>query len=110
MNSEKKYRSGLFTPGVSLLPEDFPDRLTVLKEITGLSWEGLSVCLGVDNRQMLRWRRGVAPCGGAMLSLVNLATEVPEGLGRLLDRDLVVLHRGRHGDASRVSRPYRVRR
>ena len=38
----------LFVPGVSLLPEDFSDRLTALKEITGMTWEGMSVCLGVD--------------------------------------------------------------
>ena len=66
---------------MALLPEDFPEGLTVLKEITGLSWEGLSVCLGVDNRQVLRWRHGAASCGGAMLSLMSLYTEVAGGIG-----------------------------
>lgn len=95
MSSWREHQSGLFTPGVALLPEDFPERLTVLREMTGLSWEGLSVCLGVDNRQVLRWRHGAAPCGGAMLSLVRLAIEVPEGLGTLLDMDLIVVHKAR---------------
>ncbi|MXX93349.1 MAG: hypothetical protein F4Y63_07900 [Chloroflexi bacterium] len=71
-------------PGVALIPEDFAERLTVLKEATGLSWEGMAVCLGVDSRQLLRWRKGGAPNGGAMLSLVRLASRIPGGLDMLL--------------------------
>ena len=85
----------LFPPGVALLPEDFVDRLTAIKEITGLSWSGMASCLGVDSRQILRWRRGEWPNGGAMLSLVDLATRVPQGLGTLLNEDLIVVYRGR---------------
>ena len=90
MSDERQPRAVLFTPGVALMPRDFPHRLAMLKEATGLSWEGLAASLGVDSRQVLRWRRGVEPCGGAMLALVRLATWVPGGLGTLLDEDLAI--------------------
>ena len=93
MSRERQAPSQLFSPGVSLLPEDFPNRLTALKEITGLSWEGMAVCLGVDIRQLRYWREGGWPNGGAMLAIVALATRVPGGLGVLLDDDLLVVHR-----------------
>ena len=92
--------SHLFPPGVSLLPDDFPERLTALKEITDLSWDGMAVCLGVDPRQLKYWRDGEAPNGGAMLALVGLAIRVPGGLGELLNEDLIVVYRrevGGHG-------------
>ena len=84
-----------FPPGVSLLPGDFPNRLLALKELTGLSWEGMAYCLGVDPRQLAYWREGGCPNGGAMLSLADFAARVPEGLGVLLDRDVVVVLRRR---------------
>ena len=74
MSRERHIPTHLFSPGVSLLPEDFPARLTALKEITALTWEGMSVCLGVDPRQLKYWRDGGWPNGGAMLALVALAT------------------------------------
>ena len=77
------------------MPENFAARLTMLKEATGLTWEGLAVCLGVDERQVLRWRRGAEPCGGAMLALVRLATRVPEGLRGLLGEDLTAVNERR---------------
>jgi hypothetical protein len=95
MSSAAATHSPIFRPGVSLLPEDFPDRLMALKELTGLSWEGLAVCLGVDVRQLQHWREGGWPNGGAMLSLVDFAIEVPGGLGVLLDRDVTVIRTGR---------------
>ena len=96
MSRERHVPSHLFSPGVSLLPEDFPARLTALKEITGLTWEGMSVCLGVDPRQLKYWRDGGWPNGGAMLALVALATRVPGGLGALLnDEDMMVVFRRR---------------
>lgn len=85
-------------PGVALIPDDFPDRLTLLRDLFGLTWEGMAVGMGVDPRQVLRWRRGGAPNGGAMLSLVRLAIRAPEGLGQLLDEDVVVFHRPRRWD------------
>ena len=48
MSRERHLPAHLFTPGVSLLPENFPVRLIALKGITGPTWEGMSVCLGVD--------------------------------------------------------------
>ncbi|MXV79510.1 MAG: hypothetical protein F4X58_07595 [Chloroflexi bacterium] len=74
-------------PGVALLPEDFPARLTTLKQLSGLSWEGMATAMGVDSRQLHRWRQGTAPNGEAMLSLVRLATQLPGGLDALLDED-----------------------
>lgn len=87
----------LFQPGYALLPADFPARLGRLKAATGLSWEGLAVCLGVDSRQVLRWRRGTEPCGGAMLALVRLARRVPGGLDDLLAEDHAASHWHRVG-------------
>ncbi len=82
-------------PGVALIPDDFVERLTVLKETTGLSWERMAACLGVDSRQVLRWRRGGAPNGGAMLALVRLARRIPGGLDMLLAEDPIVWRDGR---------------
>lgn len=96
MNRETHIPSRHYPLGVSLLPEDFPDRLTTLKELTGLSWEGMSDCLGVDPRQLRYWRDGGCPNGGAMLALVALAARVPGGLSVLLDEDLAVVY-GRRG-------------
>ena len=95
MSRKRHVPSHLFPPAVSLLPEDFSDRLIALKEITGLTWEGMSVCLGVDPRQVRYWRDGGWPNGGAMLALVGLATRVPGGLAVLLNEDLVVVFRKR---------------
>lgn len=105
MSRERLTPSQLFAPGVSLLPEDFPERLTALKEITGLSWEGMAVCLGVDIRQLRDWRNGGVPNGGAMLALVGLAIRVPRGLAALLNEDVIVLNRRDVGPQGRgVSR------
>ena len=81
--------------GVALLPPDFPERLEALKQLSGLSWERMAEAIGVDTRQLHRWRRGTTPSGEAMLSLVRLATRVPGGLAELLGEDVLVqLDRG----------------
>ncbi len=97
MNSDRHASSTplFIPPGVALIPDDFPDRLTALRDLFGLTWEGMAAGMGVDPRQVLRWRRGGAPNGGAMLSLVRLAIRAPEGLGQLLNEDLIVIHRPR---------------
>ena len=83
-------------PGVAMIPDDFSDRLTALKEVAGLTWEGMAVGMGVDPRQLLRWREhGGAPNGGAMLALVRLAIRVPDGLAELLDEDVIVIFKQR---------------
>ena len=77
-------RAIAFESGV--LPLDFPQRLTRLKEASGLTWSGLSRALGVDPKQMYRWRRGTEPCGGAMLSLFRFASRMPGGLDILMGK------------------------
>ena len=66
--------------GSGALPTDFAHRLTRLKEASGLSWNGFAEALGVDKKQVLRWRKDTEPCGGAMLSLLRLAFRIPGGL------------------------------
>ena len=83
--------------GVALLPPDFPQRLDALKEMSGLSWERMAAAIGVDSRQLHRWRRGTHPTGEAMLSLVRLANRVPGGLAELLGEDALVQHQRRSG-------------
>ena len=67
-----------------VLPDDFPERLERLKEASGLSWRALARALGVDPKQLLRWRKGVEPCGGAMHSLFRFANRIPGGLHILM--------------------------
>ena len=76
------------TSGEALLPNNFPERLLGLKERAGLTWEAMALALGVNTRQLLRWRRGASPSGGAMLSLVRFASQVPGGLAELIGDEL----------------------
>ncbi len=71
--------------GSGVLPEDFVERLHRLKAATGLTWNGFAEALGVDPKQVFRWRRGTEPCGGAMRSLVGLSARVPGGLDIIMD-------------------------
>ncbi len=73
--------------GAAFLPEDFPERLNRFKEVTGLSWEGLAMCMGVDPRQLQRWRQGTKPCGDALFALFRLADCFPGGVRLLLRED-----------------------
>ena len=83
-------------PGVALMPDDFPGRLEAVRDLLDLNWEEMAVALGVDPRQLLRWRiKGGNPNGGAMLSLVRLAIRSPEGLAELLDEDVIVIFKPR---------------
>ena len=86
-------------PGVALMPDGFPERLEAVRDLFDLNWEEMAVGMGVDPRQLLRWRQGVgAPNGGAMLALVRLAIRSPEGLGELLDEDVIVIFKPRRRD------------
>ena len=85
MKDEQLTLSALFKPGAAYFPEDFPRRLDGFKKASGLSWRGLSYALGVDIRQIQRWRKGVEPTGGSMLSLFHLARFVPQGPDYLLN-------------------------
>ena len=85
MKNEQLTFSTLFKPGIAYFPEDFPHRLNDFKKASGLSWRGMSYALGVDVRQIQRWRKGVEPTGASMLSLFHLARFVPQGYDHLLD-------------------------
>ena len=87
MSNEHARRPSISTPGVALMPENFPARLAALKEMTGVSWEKMAAAMGVDCRQLHRWRRGTVPNGPAMLSLVRFAARVPGGLATLIDEE-----------------------
>ena len=70
--------------GVTFLPEDFPQRLERFKEASGLTWDGLAACLGIDPRQLQRWRKGTKPSGDGLFALITLAARVPGGVYILL--------------------------
>ncbi len=70
---------------VSPVVRDLPRRLEQLKEASGLSWEGLAACLGVDLRQLQRWRKGTLPSGHGAFALCAFAD-------RLLGSDRLLLH------------------
>ena len=45
-----------------VLPQDFEDRLERHREASGLTWSALARAIGVDRRQLRRWRtKGVEP-------------------------------------------------
>ena len=64
---------------------DLPTRLARLKQALGLPWDGLAACLGVDPRQLQRWRKGTMPNGFAMAALFLLADRIPGGAAILRD-------------------------
>ena len=79
-------------PGTALMPDDFADTLRAIKEMTGRAGEGMASAMGVDSRQLWRWRKeGGEPNGGAMLALVRLAVRVPDGLALLINEDVTVI-------------------
>ena len=87
--SNRRTRKGFeFPPGEARLPGDFGERLTWLKERVGLTWEEMAEALGVDDRQLQRWRRGACPSGRSMFALIRLAARVPGGLDELLGEEL----------------------
>ena len=67
-----------------ILPDDFVRRLQLLKLATGFSWNAFAEALGVDPKQVLRWKCGTEPCGGAMLSIVGLSGQVPGGIDLIM--------------------------
>ena len=66
-------------PGTTILPDNFSIRLVRIKEATGLTWNQFGEKVGVNPRQMLRWRNGAKPSGGAMYSLMRVAMTLPNG-------------------------------
>ena len=71
-----------------LIPEDFSKRLEAFKAGTGLSWDTLAACMGVDPRQLQRWRKGTKPSGDGLFALILLAARIPGGVYTLLRVDV----------------------
>ena len=63
-------------PYGGLLPYDFPERFERFKKATGLTWSGLAAKIGVDYKQLYRWRKGVEPSGGALHALYTYAGQI----------------------------------
>ena len=80
--------SRLLPPESGLLPADFPQRLTALKDLSGLTWTAFSEALGQDDKNVRRWRNeDVEPSGGSLLAIIRLALRFPGGLQILTDED-----------------------
>ena len=92
MSQRRSLNPNELVPGDALLPPDFGERLQGLKQRSGLTWEAMAEALGVDSRQLGRWRHGVSPSGGAMLAL---AIRVPGGLSELLGEEETSVRRRR---------------
>ena len=61
-----------------VFPRDFPERLLLFKEASGLSWKALARLLGVRPYRLWQWReRGVAPSPSHLFLLLTIA----EGMG-----------------------------
>ena len=73
--------------GSGRLPRDFAQRIDRLKEASGLTWDEFAEPLGVESKQVLRWRQGAEPCGGSYHALIELARWVPGGLEILMGAD-----------------------
>ena len=79
MNDEERLLYG------NRLSDDFPVCLVRLKELADLTWSGFARAVGVDYRQMYKWRKhGVEPSGAAMDRLYKFASRLPGGLEILL--------------------------
>ena len=81
---------GRSSPMGRQLPGNFGERLVGLKQRAGLTWEEMAWSLGVDSRQLQRWRRGSCPSGTAMLALVRFAAQVPDGIFEIVGDDLTI--------------------
>ena len=44
----------------------------------------MAACMGVDPRQLRRWRRGTRPSGDGLFALLTLAARFPGGVHMLL--------------------------
>ena len=73
--------------GSGRLPPDFPRRLDRLKRASGLTWDQVAEVLGMETKQVLRWRKGAEPRGGPYHELVVFAGRVPGGLAILFGDD-----------------------
>lgn len=72
-------------------PRDFPERLVLFKETSGLSWKALARLLGVRPYRVWQWReRGVTPSPGHLLLLLTIAEAMGlrDGILMCPDRDM----------------------
>ena len=72
-------------------PPDFPDRLELFKEASGLSWRKIADLLGVSLHRLREWRnKGVAPSTAHLFRLLTIAGAMGMRDGILMqpDRDL----------------------
>ena len=87
-------RSSLLPPEslycLPFLPDDFVDRLEYFKRVSGLTWDGMAYCMGVDPRQVRRWRHGTKPCGDTLFALLTLAARFRGGVHILLGVDILL--------------------
>ena len=84
----RQAHSRLLPPESGLLPADFPQRLTALKDLSGLTWTAFSEALGQDDKNVRRWRNeDVEPSGGSLLAIIRFALRFPGGLAILLGED-----------------------
>ncbi|MXW29960.1 MAG: helix-turn-helix transcriptional regulator [Chloroflexi bacterium] len=73
----------------TFLPEGFSDDLRILKEASGLTWNEFADVLGVDPRQLHRWRCGTKPSGDGLYALLQLAAQVPGGVQVIVRRRIL---------------------
>ena len=72
-------------------PKDFPERLKLFKEASGLSWKTLARLLGVRPYRLWQWReKGVAPSPAHLFLLLTVAGAMGlrDGILMCPDRDL----------------------
>ena len=81
-------------------PADFPTRLTVFKEKSGLSWKALARLLGVRPYSVRRWRKGTVPSSTHLFLLLTLA----DAMG-LRDGTLMLTGRDMPGEINRDDLP-----
>ena len=73
------------------LPPDFPERLELFKEASGLSWRELSRLLGVSLHRLRQWRnKAVSPNPANLFLLMTIADVIGLRDGILMqpERDL----------------------
>lgn len=71
-------------PVNNVFPRDFPARLQILKETSGVSWRELAQRLWVSTHRTRCWRAGTVPVSTHLFFVMQLADEF--GLGDILRR------------------------
>lgn len=83
--------NGHYAPYESgVLPADFPRRIYLVWERSGLPWTTFAEAVGADPKQVLRWRHGAEPCGGALYSLLRFARHIPGGVELVMGEDFEI--------------------